>query len=185
MSNCIFKDCAPHIKFAGKLTNCIFDHYIHHAFYFGSRIYNEGCIFNAIKRGHVYQFTFEEGAIFKNCTFSKSSFLIYEIRGVTFEDCKFLCTMRGIGLTTLNNIPDFYEQLYDLIKDIGFLGTLIQFILGRRIEVTKFVNCDLSKLKMINFTISKRIKFINCKLPKNLIHKYGSKVGFPEDKNTN
>lgn len=185
LSNCIFKDCAPHIKFAGKLTNCIFDHYIHHAFYFGSRIYNEGCIFNAIKRGHVYQFTFEEGAIFKNCTFSKSSFLIYEIRGVTFEDCKFLCTMRGIGLTTLNNIPDFYEQLYDLIKDIGFLGTLIQFILGRRIEVTKFVNCDLSKLKMINFTISKRIKFINCKLPKNLIHKYGSKVGFPEDKNTN
>ena len=91
--------------------------------------------------------------------------------GVTFEDCKFLCTMRGIGLTTLNNIPDFYEQLYDLIKDIGFLGTLIQFILGRRIEVTKFVNCDLSKLKMINFTISKRIKFINCKLPKNLIDK--------------
>ena len=71
------------------------------------------------------------------------------------------------------------------VKDIGFLGTLIQFILGRRIEVTKFVNCDLSKLKMINFTISKRIKFINCKLPKNLIHKYGSKVGFPEDKNTN
>lgn len=156
LDDCIFEDCKHDIDFKGDLTHCIFRNYKTNYPYIGSLNYNTKCTFDNIIRGNTSSLSFMHNATYRICKFSNTHFKVVSLHGTVFDNCVFDCTMEGEGIRPVE-IPDFLDELkYRFSLGLGEI-----FFNGKIIPV-KFINCDLSKLKLKNLKISKGIKFIGC-----------------------
>ena len=161
LDDCIFEDCKHNIDFKGELTHCIFRNYKTGCPYIGSSNYNTKCTFDNIIRGNTSYLSFKPNVTYQSCKFLHTHFKVVSLHGTVFDNCVFDCTMEGEGIRPIE-IPDFLDEL----KYRFSLGLGAIFFNGKIIPV-KFINCDLSKLKLKNLKISKGIKFIGCTFKEN------------------
>lgn len=161
LDDCVFEDCKHNIEFKGSLTRCIFRNYKTNCPYIGTSEYNTECTFDNIRRGNTSYLSFMHNATYQSCKFLNTHFKVASLHGTVFDNCVFDCTMEGEGIFPVE-IPNFLDELkYRFSLGLGEI-----FFRGKIIPV-KFINCDLSKLKLKNLKISKGIKFINCAFKEN------------------